>query len=157
MVVQPCLSTSPRLQAPHICGQRQPGHVLTLGCAVREQYGPIFVESQIDPAKGGKVTGTRMGRTYELVVSCLAAETPVLHATATGRSACSPLTIAARVWGPFCHTQVPEKCMEETAVIRLQVTNFDGHAPPTFRLGGRIVSNKVQAEWAGERANVPWL
>jgi hypothetical protein len=34
----------------------------------RMQYGPIFVETQIDPAKGGKVTATRMGRTYELVV-----------------------------------------------------------------------------------------
>ena len=32
------------------------------------QYGPIFVETQIDPAKGGKVGATRMGRSYELVV-----------------------------------------------------------------------------------------
>lgn len=32
------------------------------------QYGPIFVETQIDPAKGGKVEATRMGRSYELVV-----------------------------------------------------------------------------------------
>jgi hypothetical protein len=34
----------------------------------RVQYGPIFVETQIDPAKGGKVEATRMGRSYELVV-----------------------------------------------------------------------------------------
>ena len=32
------------------------------------QYGPLFVETQIDGAKGGKVGATRMGRTYEFVV-----------------------------------------------------------------------------------------
>jgi len=69
------------------------------------QYGPLFVETQIDPAKGGKVTGTRMGRTYELMV--------------------------------------PEKGVDESAVIRMHVTSFDGYPPPSFRQNGRIVSNKV--------------
>jgi len=37
----------------------------------RVQYGPIFVETQVDPAKGGKVEAHRMGRAYELVVLLL--------------------------------------------------------------------------------------
>jgi len=79
--------------------------LLTHCCRVHVQYGPLFVETQIDPAKGGKVTGTRMSRTYELVV--------------------------------------PEKGVDESVVIRMHVTSFDGYPPPSFRQNGRIVSNKV--------------
>jgi hypothetical protein len=62
-----------RLPAASVCGPQtrtQPiSHVSMTPCMrARMQYGPIFVETQIDPAKGGKVTATRMGRTYELVV-----------------------------------------------------------------------------------------
>ena len=43
--------------------------ILTCGGVSCAQFGPIFVETQIDPAKGGTIKGARMGRTYELVVS----------------------------------------------------------------------------------------